>query len=284
MAVPENETVEMELTTAPVDTLPFSPNFWRDETLISNDGPLIVFYSDNHPGHHANIGAIRLPKMSPPRLPDYIAHNYKAIKQMAMFFWHRYNSFVNNANGFGQKLVLDDFGLDFVIRHNSTSYCPDRRNEIGLWAANYPNLLSYSDLSGPLNGTAEMKDLVLFGHIYLYDDKKRRTVQALEASTAAAKPSPNGKIGTHVVEPKDKFPPGHALRRNNDKKTSKKRSHQGEPGPQGSNPKKAQKVQDVEQWKEKNFAAEFPALPKAAKTPSWPKDGKIKLSAALPEY
>ena len=286
--MPENEVAAMDLAEAGAESSTSQPNFWRHETALTNDGPMIVFYSDNHPGHHANIGAIRLPRMSPSKLTDYLSLNYLAIKQMAMGYWHQFNNLVNNANGFGQKLVLEDFGLTFVMRHDDTSFSPELRNEIGLWAADHPSLLSFSELSGPLNAAGKnktTKDLVLFGHIFLYDEKKRRTARALETVAVPAKPPPNGKIGTHVVEqPQGRFPVGHPQRRK-EPKVSKKRVHQ-EPEPSGSqgpDPSKQKKTQDVEHWKEKNFSVHFPTLPKAAKAPTWPKDGKIQLSAALPE-
>jgi len=282
--------VVMEVTDygAPVprENVTFEPNAWRDGTMMSNGGPIVVFYSENIPGHHANIGAIRLPEMSSYRISDYLAANYTPIKHMAIGYWQRFNSEMNNANGFGQKLVPDDFGLSFVFRHCDTSYSPDHRNEIGLWAADFPNLLSFSDLTSRLREPqGEYHGLVLYGHIYLYDEKKRRTVRAAEARrNANPAPAPNGKIGTHVVDPAPPTGPKRTVGlnkpRKDDKRPAKRTRPEAEPAQrqQDDFARMMKRACEYEEWKDKTF----PALLKSKSAKTWPKDGPV-LSPALPE-
>jgi len=295
---------------APLPSRPFDVNPWRDATMVENFGPVMVFFSENHPGHHPGIGSIRLPKMSANRISDYVHRHQAHLKARGMHFWHAQNLWTNNAIGFGQKLGLDDFGMTVCVRHPNASYSPVGRNEVGLWALDFPQILAYANYAGPLSGKLDTLedswDVVLYANIFLMDEKKRRTFRQTEIAQLVRAPSPNGKTGTHVVEsgpPMPQQPPHHQPPQRSSNPAQHQRSpypvghpnHQRaertapvskrarveQPGSGASEEKKqAKKIKDTEDYKMSQF---FPKLPKV-KGPIWSKNGMAPLPAALPEY
>ena len=180
------EEPAMEVTEPPKEPLqrPYEANVWRDSTMTTTFGPVLVFHSENHPGHCSVMGAIRLPRMSSHRISDYLTVNYMYVKSQGMRFWHAQNKLTNNALGFGKRLALDEFGITFSLRYPDSTYSINGRHEIGLWALDFPKLLMYSNLAGPISGKADQEEdaweLIIKAHFYLLDEKKRRTTYIAE--------------------------------------------------------------------------------------------------------
>lgn len=266
----------------PPQSRPYEVNPWRDATMTTNFGPVVVFHSENHPGHYPVMGAIRLPKMSPHRVSDYIRQNYYWLKSQGMRLWHAQNKVTNNAIGFGKRLALDEFGLTFALQHPDSSYSPSGRNEIGLWALDFPKLVQFTNLAGPLSGKSDpdedVWELVVNAYVFLLDEKRRRTTLSRESKVKTpTPPPPNGKIGTHVL-PEEKLVGNKHKNPQKKQQEPAKRPRTVEPEPKKGE-EEPSRIREAEAWKEKHF----PALDKP-KVSIWTKDGIAPAPPALPEY
>ena len=279
------EEPAMEVTEPPKEPLqrPYEANVWRDSTMTTTFGPVLVFHSENHPGHCSVMGAIRLPRMSSHRISDYLTVNYMYVKSQGMRFWHAQNKLTNNALGFGKRLALDEFGITFSLRYPDSTYSINGRHEIGLWALDFPKLLMYSNLAGPISGKADQEEdaweLIIKAHFYLLDEKKRRTTYIAELQSKASAPAPNGKLGTHVLSDKElgersKNPPKKPHQQG-----ANKRPRSVDPEPTDGGNTNLKQAKTNEEWKEKLF----PKLSRP-KVPLWNKDGMIPIPPPLPEY
>ena len=250
---------------------------WRDSTMVTNKGAIVVYHTYNQEGHSVICGASRLPRMPDAQLLNYLWAKQGLIKARGIYHWFRHVFEVNGSCGFGEKLTSDDFGMSLATRSADRTLHPTNKSEQGLWILDFPNLIDKIRLTGPLSGAEEegeiVKEPIIFAYIHLYDAKKRRTalLSTLEGETTPAKTNPNGKIGTHVLPQNvvvKKLPPGATIV----KKKTAPGKRKSEPAETSAGPAKqlrsSERIAKIEAWKEK----QFPSLP-TTKPPQWHKDG-----------
>ena len=177
-------------------------HFLRQKATIKNTGGSIVqFLTNNDDGHSQCIGIMRLPPMRVDELLDCVADCQGHIKSAGINAWKGHVNRTNNPVGFSETLPHEDFGMSMTLRVTSNGRLGPHDGEVFVGAIDFPGLIEPLDLTAiwERDGASQPCYGYWFNcRIILNEATKRRSL--LKAASIVKEGSPNGKIGTHVME------------------------------------------------------------------------------------